>query len=63
MIEVKPAVCALSNIEKIKKQYSGKIIASGFITDVELIHKLYDNGFDGIMTSRQNLWNNPFNKL
>ena len=55
-LEVKPAICALNNIGKIKKQYSGKIFASGFIDDIELADKLYDGGLDGIMTSRQSLW-------
>ena len=56
MLEVKPAVCALSNIHKIKKSFTGKIFASGFIDDAELVKKLYENDFDGILTSEQSLW-------
>ncbi|WP_196604287.1 glycerol-3-phosphate responsive antiterminator [Pectinatus haikarae] len=55
-LEVKPAICALDNITKIQKGYAGKIFASGFIDDTAFADKLYNSGLDGIMTSRQELW-------
>ncbi|KMO85906.1 antiterminator [Megasphaera cerevisiae DSM 20462] len=56
-IELRPAICACDFLDKFRRIFPGKIFACGFVNNVEMVKKLYYQGFDRIMTSTQELWN------
>ena len=55
-IELRPAICAYDFIDEFRRGFPGKIFASGFINRIEFAQRLYQRGFDGIMTSTQTMW-------
>ena len=55
-IELRPAICAYEFLDAFRKVFSGKIFASGFVSRADFAQRLYQRGFDGIMTSSQTMW-------
>mgnify|MGYP000852997432 CR=1 FL=1 len=55
-IELRPAVCAYDFLDEFRKVFSGRIFASGFVDKAEFAERLYQRGFDGVMTSTQSMW-------
>lgn len=55
-IELRPAVCAYDFLDAFRNVFSGKIFASGFVSQDDFAQRLYQRGFDGIMTSTQTMW-------
>lgn len=55
-IELRPSICALDFLPLFRKHFKHKIYTCGFVDAEDKLRRLYDAGFDGVMTSTKALW-------